>query len=221
MKDILLTFTKEQYDKYLELKSSDNIALDIVDLPPLPLPIKAENNFYSSIIAKCEEIIEFSKSDSIFGNKLTREQIKAIMPLYFELINNIRKAHGEISIHINNMSNYLIKLNKYDETISQKLSDFLPYKAALENDTQYVEKIRSINHELTSAISTVIREKERVVKSLAYIVKLTEDIIPSFIKQSSHTADSPSFKNFNQTKFFFEISSFAEQIKTITKQKEM
>ena len=65
-----------------------------------------------------------------------------------------------------------------------------------------------------------------IFKSIEYdcgIIRLSlnEEMIPSFIKKSSQVADSPKFAHLDQSAFFNEITSFAEQIRAIEKQKEM
>ena len=217
MDALILSLTPPQHKKYLELVKKDDVVLDFA---VNKLEFDAYNDesikiIKSEIVASCEKLINFSKSTSFFSEKLSKEEIDKLIPLYFEVINNISKVKQELYKEAIAISSKIKYAEKMHIEISKKYADFLPYKAAFGKKEKYQDEILRIDNEYKCEIEKAIEQKKLLTTELARISTICDELVPDFFEKSSHAADSPKFKNFNDKKFFSTVSAFVEQIKNI------
>ncbi len=223
MDDIILTFSKKQYEKYLELKSASFVTLEIdtdISIPSLNVNFNHKAAL-DKALSICDEILNFRKGNGFFNQSLAKEKINELVPSYFSLVNSLKDVQRELYNDACVIVKYVNALDEKDDEVSKKYAELLPYVAALDKDEKHGAKIENIKDQLLNSLSIIHSNKEKANSILAILMKLNEEMIPSFIKKSSQVADSPKFAHLDQSAFFNEITSFTEQIKAIEKQKEM
>ena len=217
MDALILSLSPEQHKKYLAIMKSEEINLDFEIGKAEFEAYRDENikNAKNDMLNVCEKLMNFAKSDSFFSASLTKEEIDKLIPLYFSVLNDISNARKRLYSEVMVISTKINLVEKYHTAISKKYSDFLPYKAALGKNEQYQDEILRIDNEFKCEIEKALEQKTSLANELARISTICDDLIPDFFEKSSHAADSPKFKNFNDKKFFSTVSAFVEQIKNI------
>ncbi|MBO5715713.1 MAG: hypothetical protein J6S23_04905 [Clostridia bacterium] len=217
MDALILSLTPIQHQKYLELLGKDEISLDF-EVGTIEFDNYSDENIKSAkskIVAECEKLMNFEKSDSFFSAKLNNEEIEELIPIYFEVINEISKAKKELYSEAIAISSKIKDVEKAHIEISQKYSDFLPYKAAFGKNEKYQDEILRIDNDFKCEIEKALEQKKELSNELSRISTICDVLIPTFSKKSSRAADTPRFKRFNDKEFFAAVSSFMEQIKNI------
>ncbi len=217
MEALILSLTQDQHQKYLSLLGQDEVELNFeVESTRLENIFDEKiQNTKEKMIFCCEKLTEFAKSDSFFSENLKKEEIDALIPIYFEKINDIaklRKGLYSLSIEI---SNEILRVEGQRAKILQKYADFLPYKAALGKNEKYANEIIKIDNEFSFEISKIAAHKNTLSHALSKISIICDELVPTFFQNSSQAADSPKFKNFNDNTFFISLSSFIEQMKNV------
>ena len=217
MDALILSLTPPQHKKYLELVKKDEM---VIDFAVKKLEFDAYNDesikiIKSKIVASCEKLMNFSKSTSFFSESLNKEKIEKLIPVYFEVINNISKAKKELYSETIVISKKINDIEKVHIEISQNYADFLPYKAAFGKNEKYRDDILRIDNEFNNEINKIIEQKQSLANELSRISRICDELVPDFSQKSSRAADSPKFKDFNDKEFFAAVSIFIEQIKSI------
>ena len=95
MDALILSSTPPQHKKYLELLKQESITLDF-KVDKIEFENYSDENIKNAkiqIVACCEALMNFAKSDSFFSAKLSKDEINKLIPKYFEAINNISKIN--------------------------------------------------------------------------------------------------------------------------------
>ena len=217
MDALILSLAPEQHKKYLELLKQENITLDF-KVNKIEFDNYSDENVKNAkhkIVACCEKLMIFAKNDSFFSAKLSKEGIDNLIPEYFGAINGISKIQRGLYSEAIIVSRKINEVEKIHIEISKKYTDFLPYKAAFGKNEKYRDEISRIDSEFNCEIEKALKQKKALANELSKISTICDVLIPSFSKTSSHAADTPRFKNFNDKEFFNSVSAFMEQIKNV------
>lgn len=217
MDSLILSLTPAQHKKYLSLVGKDDVVFDF-QVDTIEFDEYSDENVKiakSNIVTNCEKLMSFAKRDLFFSATLTKEEIEKLVPIYFGAVSEISKAKQELYGEAIAISKKINDVEKKHMEISSKYADFLPYKAALSRNEKYKDEIFKIDNEFNNEINKLIEKKQLLANELARISKICDKLIPDFFATSSHAADSPKFKNFNDKEFFAAVSMFIEQIKNV------
>ena len=216
MDDLIFSLTPEQYKKYLELSHTKSVTLDFDFYAPSIKPYSAEEikNMIDRLIAESNKIMAFKKNSSFFSD-LSRDEIAKLLPIYYEVIDNTSKIRNKLYLEIGKISNVISEIDKALSNMNAKYSEFLPYKAALSERCDYSQKIFELDEGFKENFKQLNEQKEEEYQKLLSLSNLCDVIIPDLLAESTSAADSPSFKNFKEKKFFSAFSAFEVQIKAI------
>ena len=217
MDALILSLAPEQHKKYLELLKQENVKLDFI-IEKIEFDIYTDENIKAAkykIVDYCEKLISFTKSDSFFSPKLSKDEIDKLIPEYFGTINSISKIQRELYSEAIIVSRKINEAEKIHIDISKKYTDFLPYKAAFGKNDKYRNEILRIDNYFKREMENSLAQKKALANELARISMICDVLIPSFSKNSSRAADTPRFKSFNDKEFFNSVSAFMEQIKSV------
>lgn len=216
MDNLILSFTPEQHQKYLEILNADTISLNFsvshIEIEDLVLNT---NSTVEKMAKDCEKILAFAKKDSFFSKSLSREDIDALVPVYYEVISNVESAKAELYTLSVSLSSKITEIDTALNSIYSQYSHFLPYKAALLMRDDYKDKISEIDACFTEEIQTLSEKKERYFSSLIFISNICDTIIPEFLRASALYADTPRFKSFDDKNFFNAVESFVLKIRSV------
>ena len=217
MDALILSLAPEQHKKYLELLKQENISLDF-KVDKIEFENYSDENIKATkhkIVACCEALMNFAKSDSFFSARLSKEEIDKLIPEYFGAINDICKIQRELYSEAIIVSIKINEAEKIHIDISKKYTDFLPYKAAFGKNEKYRNEILRIDNYFKREMENSLAQKKVLANELARISMICDVLIPSFSRNSSRAADTPRFKSFNDKEFFNSVSAFMEQIKSV------
>ena len=216
MDELILTFSKEQLKLYNELSKQENIELDFeTEILPFDKPAVCDfDDTLAKIRAEADSLLKFRKQTSLLSVFLTQEEIKELIPFYYNSIRNIKRYSEIIGAESFKLSFKLGEINKIIADINKRYSDFLPYKAALSSREEYSSQIDLIDKEFKSSIDKADSLKKELLSIFERAEKLT-DVVSDFIKSSSKATDEPKFKKFDAYDFFWSVEAFMEQIKNI------
>lgn len=213
MDNLILSFTPTQHKKYLEIASANTVELNFdipsIEIKDLSIDITSAKTKMMNV---CEKILEFSKNDSFFVRSLSREQIKALIPVYYDAVSNIERARAELNGSAIVVSQKIVEIDTALTLLHSKYSDFLPYKAALAQREELKKEIMNLDNQFKSEISNLNQSKSRYALALESISSITDIIIPEFFAAMTKASDAPRFKNFHKKAFFDAISSFLFKI---------
>lgn len=216
MDELILTFSKEQLKLYNELSEKENIELDFdTELLPFDKPAPCDfNDILAKIRAEADSLLKFRKQTSLLYVFLTQEEIKELIPFYYNAIKNIKRYSEIIGAESFKLSFKLGEINKIIADINKRYSNFLPYKAALSSREGYSSQIELIDKEFKSSINKANSTRKELLSLFERAEKLT-DVVSNFVKRSSKATDEPKFKKFNAYDFFWSVEAFIEQIRNI------
>jgi hypothetical protein len=179
---------------------------------------------FDEVISKIKEcattLVNLNKQSSSFFTFLTQQEIKAIVPIYYNAIREIRRHSNIIGGDSWQLSFKMAKINRVCLDITQRYANFLPYKAALYNSDEYALEIETIDGQFKESIALANEYKKEFLE-LINRIELICDITSEFIQKTSKASDEPKFKKFDAYDFFWALEAFIEQLKAIKKQKEM
>ncbi len=215
MDNLILSFTPTQHKKYLEIASSNTVLLNF-DIPSIEIKDLSIDNrsAKTKMISACEKIFEFSKNDSFFVRSLSREQIKALIPVYYDAVSNIERARAELNGSAIAISQKIVEIDTALTLLHSEYSDFLPYKAALAQREEFKNEIINLDNQFKFEISNLNQSKSRYALELESISSITDIIIPEFFAAMTKASDAPRFKEFKDKEFFTALESFIEKIRT-------
>ena len=215
MDSLILTFNKKQMNLYKELLEKESVALNFdTKLTPIQeysfdvLDIEVIN-----IKTQMVKITKFKKQRAMFS-EFSQEQIKVLIPIYYEVIRNINYSRKILQSEMISLSCLILSIDKLISDINKKYSAFLPYKAALYNRDEYSSQILKIDEEFKANIKIAENCKKSTLSYFDKMINLS-DIISNFFDNSSKASDEPKFKNFNYADFFWSVDSFIEQLNNI------
>ena len=216
MDSLILTFNPKQLNLYKELLHKEDIDLtfntDILPIEKYSFDIL--NTQIVNIEMELTELLKFSKQETIFSTSLTQDKTKELIPVYYKAISNIDLHLKDLIMETQNLSIKIEEAHKISLDISQRYSNFLPYKAALFHNPEYTSKIQKTDEEFKESIE---KSKEYNQKLLSYFNSIIDlsDIISAFFEKTAQASDEPKFANFNTKKFFDAVYSLIEQMKAI------
>ena len=222
MDDLILTFNNEQIKVYESLLSKNDIELSFdfslnnfteITIPSFEYEI-------SCIINEAHRLLKLKKTNSVFTSDLSQDEIKKLIPIYYDVIKNIEYHKNNMGNCTWNLSCELDKSNSIHSSIIKRYSDFLPYKAALYDRKEYSSKISQIDEEFKKSIEKSNNYKKKILSSFNMVLNLCK-IINEFYAKNSIATDEPKFIKFKTQNLFNSVEAFIEQINAVTKQKEM
>lgn len=216
MDALILTFSKEQLTLYHELLKKDNIELNFdTQLPQIDkFFISDFDEVISNIQKEAIALLSFNKHNSSFSAFLTQEEIKELIPVYYNAIREIKRHSNIIGSEAWKLSFKLGEINRTLADINKRYSEFLPYKAALYDREEYSQKTDEINNEFKKNIQCLNELKNELIELFQKAEKIS-NIVSDFIKKSSKATDEPKFKKFDAYDFFWSLEAFIEQLKII------
>lgn len=216
MDSLILTFNKEQYNKYLELLENRPEEIPIkYQFCSIPTVNNALPSLANEIIKVADSLLKFGKSDSFFESVMSKEEIDLLIPAYYSAVRRIDALRLEIYTSAHEYGKALRELDRMIFDANSEYSSFLPYKASLINDPKFSEQIKNIECELLLSISRLENEKREISDFVYKIDCVCDNIIPEFFENSKIAIDSPKFKNFNQKNFFKSINILSTKIKNL------
>lgn len=216
MDSLILTFNKEQLKLYKELLQAENIELNFdASMPSVDKFFICDfDEVISNIQKEAIKLLQLNKHSSSFSSFLTQEEIKKLIPIYYDSIREIKRhwniISGEsfkLSFKIGEISSALANLNK-------RYSNFLPYQAALYDHDNYAAKIEEIDAQFKKNIEALDKLKKELLSLVARAERVS-NIVNDFIQKSSKATDEPKFKKFDAYDFFWSVEAFMEQIKNV------
>ena len=214
MDSLILTFNQRQMATYKELLQKENIDLNFDTM------LQETNTFFvcdfdmvlSNMEKEAKILLNLNKHNSSFSIFFTQEEIKELIPIYYNAIREINRNSNIISGESRKLSLKLGKTDKALANMHKKYADFLPYKAALYSREDYALKIDEIDVQFKKNIELLENLKNELLELLLNAEKIS-NIVNDFIQKSSKATDEPKFKNFDANEFFWSIEAFIEQIK--------
>ncbi len=216
MDEIILTFSKDQLNKYNEIRDAESVVLDFdTELPELnEISSYSFDEFISLVEVEIKKLLAFKKYDSVFSVFLTQEEIKAFIPVYYEVIRGISRYSKIVGADTWVLTMDISKAHRISAEMCEKYAAFLPYKAALYDREEYSSQIAEIDAKFKENIEYLdIYQNElvdRLKKADAFY-----SIIQEFYKKAAEASDQPKFKKFDAYDFFWATEAFLEQIKAI------
>ena len=216
MDSLILTFNKQQLDLYKELSKKENIELDVdtsmpkideFNMPSLDSPLSAMEN-------EAKALLKHNVRASSFSAPFSQEEIKALTPVYYNALLQIKRQLSLITSDTYKLSSKIGEINRALANINKRYADFLPYKAALYNKEGYYTEINLIDTRFKENIKVLDALKAELLAVLERCEKIT-NIVSDFMQASSKASDEPKFKSFDSRKFFLSVEAFIEQIKAI------
>lgn len=213
---LILTFNKEQLKTYNELLKKENIELTFdTTLPAIDrFYVIPFDDVLSNMEAEAQTLLNLNKRNSSFAAFFTQDEIKELIPIYYNAIRGIKRHSNIIGAEAWKLSFKLEEIDKALANIHKRYADFFPYKAALCNREEYALKIGEIDAQFKKNIETLENFKNKVL-SLFERAEILTDVVSDFIKKSSKATDEPKFKKFDAYDFFWTVEAFVEQIKNI------
>ena len=217
MEELLLTFSKKQYEEYLKIKEASSVELDFkTGKPTIEVSsqemVKAELNKMKS---ECEKLLVIKNRQNVFSSDLSRKEIENLIPIFYTVIGKIDQSKRSLYQESIKIVGNLEKADKIRNEIYSRYADFLPYRAALGNIEEYRERITDIDKEFKESISFAESQIKHEKELLSKISNIADVIVPDFFKDISRAADAPKFLNFDKKAFFFAVSAFVEKTNSI------
>lgn len=216
MDSLLLSFTPEQYKKYLDLKERENISLDfdssIRDFSFTDFKIADITN---KMADEGKNLLELYETDSFFAPVLKDIGIPKLASSYFGAIQNIEALRKILWERGNTISNNILTLNREYQEINARYIEFLPYKAAFLESDKYGDEIIRIDGEFKNSFSKLKEMIKEESLQLDSIILVCDKLVADFYKSISKAADAPKFKEFDEKNFFLTVSGFIERISAI------
>ena len=216
MDELILTFTKEQYKKYNEIKNSENVILDFnTELPELnEISSYSFVEFISAVEIEIKKLLAFKKYDSVFSVFLTQDEIKEFIPVYYDVIREINRYSKIVGADTWVLTMDISRAHRISTEMCERYAAFLPYKAALYNREEYSSQIADTDAKFKESIEylDVYQNElgERLKKADAFY-----NVIQEFYKKAAEASDQPKFKKFDAYDFFWATEAFLEQLKAI------
>ncbi len=222
MDQLILTFNKSQMKLYNELLQKESIALSFdTELREMDeAPRENIEEALRNIENEAARLLSLKGQGSVFSAFLTQEEIKSLIPIYYEVIRNIEKNRRIISEDTWRLSLIISEAGEACADVYKRYADFLPYKAALYNREDYALQIDNTDRQFKESIEKAERYKRSILECFERASKIS-DLVSDFFKKCSKATGEPKFKKFDAYDFFWAVESFTEQIKAIKKQKEM
>lgn len=216
MDSLLLSFTPEQYKKYLELKESEDISLDFdTTVPNFSFADFKIADITNKMADEGKKLLDLYETDSFFAPVIKDIGISKIASSYFGAIQNIEALRKILFERADTVSNNILTLNREYQTINTRYIDFVPYKAAFGESDKYGDEIIRIDGEFKNSLSKL---KEKIKEeSLRFdsIILVCDKVVPDFYKSISKAADAPKFKKFDEKGFFAIVEGFIERVRSI------
>lgn len=218
--EIILNFTPEQYQKYLSVIEDakiGNINFDfgVSDtLPPLPPCENLEDILHTLEETAKAMLAEHDIKRSFFSfSRLTKQEIQKLMTVYYKSVLEMNSLLEKINL-------FSFDLLKSKENIEcaycEKIKvyqNFLPYKAALWDNSDHKQKVAELDVSLLAKAQTALDLLKKAEKALEIAENVSEKIIPDFFAKSGLAAGLPPYDSFSENDFFASINGFIQQIK--------
>ena len=216
MDSLILTFNKEQMALYKDLLQQENIELNfdssLQDIESYQTDILDETLL--RIKKEATALFNLNKHSSAFGAFLTQNEIKELIPIYYDAIRKIRHHKINIAAESYKLSLKIGEINKIIADINKRYSDFLPYKAALCNRDEYALEIGKIDIEFKENIALLNDYKKQILE-LFNRIEVICNVTENFVQKISKASDEPKFKKFDAYDFFWAAEAYLEQLKSI------
>lgn len=217
MDSIILSFTPEQYEKYLEIRKraiSGQITLDFDLSQSLP------ENYSMDGALKCVEkirqcaasLLKYEHTDEIFPVPLTRAEIDELGTAYFRTVGEIDAEMRVMYSELENIFSLVSRLDNERSRLCAVYAKFLPYKAALCDTEQYSARILELDGDFQNQLDAISKAIKNAEQKCAPLLKICEDTVPDFFASSALACDSPRFEKFSDRDFFKSVRVFLDKI---------
>ncbi len=218
MDELILSFTPEQYKKYLEILDSAepslNFSTSIEPFSPHSRRGVAEAAEKAVEIAnKLTSTVKTASGYSVFRVTYTTEESQHIQTEYFTAVREISRLRSLLLGELLSISKSVSVAENIYNAICASYNDFLPYKAALRDNTEYGETVHNADSKFKESISDADSQRERERAFLEATDKICNTIIPEFLNSSSAALDAPSFFEINETALVASVCALTEQIR--------
>lgn len=216
MDELILTFNKAQMKLYNKLLQSESIALSFdTELREMnEAPRESIEEAIHNIENEAARLLSLKGQGSVFSAFLTQEQIKGLIPIYYEVIRNIEKNRRIISEDTWQLSIKISEAGEACANLYRRYSDFLPYKAALYNREDYALQIDKTDRQFKESIEKAEGYKHSLLERFDREKRICE-CVSDFYKRSAKASDEPKFKKLDTCDFFWSVEAFLEQIRRI------
>ena len=219
--EIILNFTPEQYLKYLSVTEDAKIGKVDFDfgisdtLPPFPSYESLENILHTLEETAKALLAQHDIKRSFFSfSSLTEQEIQKLMTVYYKAVLEINALSEKINLFVLDLFKAKEQIERaYCEKI-KAYQNFLPYKAALYENSDHKQKIAELDASLLTKAQDALNLLKKAEKVLEIAENVSEKIIPDFFAKSGLAAGSPPYDTFSENDFFASINGFIEQIKS-------
>ena len=217
MDALILSFNKEQLDKYHQLIEEikpHGIEFDFSFEEPLYFiyDFDKTRRKLMLLINEIHRLYKFTDMVGVLYTPISREHLKELIPVYYDVINSISNIKKDLINDIETAHSNFNSNEKMNAKIIATYSDFLPYKAALLKNIKYSEKIHSIDKRFEEVFKDFNNCQEENSKVISILSKIVDEYIDELFQTTLVASDSPRFERFNDKDFFFSIRSFIEKI---------
>lgn len=220
MDELILSFTPEQYKKYLEILKTPTPDLTFfAEAEPFsPYSRKAVTEAAEEAVEianKLASTVKTASGDSFFGRTYTKEGSQHIQAEYFAAVREISRLRSLLLGELLAISKSVSVAERIYNSICVSYNDFLPYKAALYDDVKSGETVRTVDASFKESISSADLQKQNERAFLEATDKICNVIISDFLDSSSTAVDAPSFAHCNATSLSASVRALTEQIRII------
>lgn len=217
MDDLIFTFTQEQYKIFLQIQERAKreeltIEFDFSIPPYTDIFSKNVGDIINGIRTECGRLLEFEPQNGFFSTSLSGEEIKRLIPAFYDVINKTDALRCTMYAAASDISKELSKWQGHENRTNELYALFLPYKAALLENGDYTEKIVQTEDQYLSAMDSIIKRKEEFIAMLCTVGTVCDHLIPDFLEEISRAADTPRFEKFNDRAFFTSVRNFIQRI---------
>lgn len=207
--DILLSLSREQYEKYLLLSARASGKKINIDLPPRTeiahCPSLSE---IAEIILSIDEqaalfISQNDKKSAFFSTDLLSEKDKGeLMSAYYATVNKISAISGELDRKFITLAKQKRAIEEAHRKSVLRYQAFLPYKLALGLLNEYKSEVESLERELISDVQRALDALRIADIASDVIISTAENIIPEFLSKSASATGAPPYPDLSRRELF-------------------
>ncbi len=224
MDDILLGFSKEQWELYSKLSEQDGLEIPLAaekyaDRAREILDSADHRGIISELaeraLGEARGLIALEKSPgTLFSAAYGKGEIGEIRERYFECVAALAQVRAECYSKFAEIGAKIAVLTSLSAEVEGAYSDFLVYFAAFSERGERLDVISGEDALYREALG-LISEVRGVLSSAMRLAELLGDVmIGDFLRSSVAFADSPSFAKFSGDKFFGCVRALAVRLES-------
>ncbi|MGM9632019.1 MAG: hypothetical protein ACI3XL_02880 [Eubacteriales bacterium] len=217
MDNIILSFTPEQYEKYLEIRnraSSGQITLDFDFSQGTPEKYSMDSALkcVEKIRGCAASLLKYEHTGEVFPVPLTRAEIDELATAYFSAVGEMDAEMRVLYSELGNIFSLVSRLDGERNRLCAAYAQFLPYKAALCDTEHYSARISELDGDFQNRIYAISEAIKNAEQKCAPLLKICEDTVPEFFASSALACDSPRFEKFGDRDFFKSVRVFLDKV---------